>query len=138
MKISYTAATSYTVLGDESDRTALVELLQPNFSQLVQSSPLARATTPGLWNRGNASCGLTLHITITYSSRANALAAIRTLRGVLKNALHLKVEQDSETQYYPQAVCHSYVPGLRGLSVTHQIQWTTQDVTSSAPGSAPV
>jgi hypothetical protein len=140
VKISYTTSygtSSYVPLGNESDRTMLVETFAPSFSQQVQTEPLFRAATPANLNRGNTSCGLSLAVSMIYTTHALALASIRSLRGVLASPLHLKVEQDSEDQHYPNAVCTSYTPVLTGRSVLHRMQFTTQDVTDTEPTTSP-
>ena len=138
MKISYTTAhTTYVTLADESDRTATCEVLSPSFTAQVQAEPLFRAATPALFTRGNAQCALAVVVTMPYATRALALASIRTLRGILAASLHLKVEEGTEVQYYPNAVCSGYAPTLRGVTVEHHISWITQDVTSSAPSTDP-
>lgn len=138
MKVSYTTTYgTYTVLADEADRSATCEELSASFAGMVQAEPMFRAASVSLFGRGNVQCTLALVLTMPYTTEALALASIRTLRGILASSLHLKVEQDSEVQYYPNAVCNNYTPRLRGLTVEHRITWTTQDVTSTAPTSNP-
>lgn len=138
MKVSYTTGHStYTVLGDESDRSALFETFAPSFAQQSQQVPLARSATAALYNRGNVVCTLTIEVSIPYSTPAAALAALRTLRGVLASKLHLKVEHSTETQYYPNAACIAYAPVLRGKTVQHRFTFITQDVTATAPSVDP-
>lgn len=139
MKISYTTGhSSYTPLADESDRSATCEVLSPSFRSLAQVDPLFRAASPAIFGRGNAECSLSVVLTMPYSTRAAALASLRSMRGILASSLHLKVEDGTEVQYYPQAVCTQYTPTLRGLCIEHAITWTTQDVTATAPSADPV
>lgn len=139
MKISYsTGHTTYTALGDESDRSALVESFAPEFEAQMQETPLARATTPKLNNRGNVACSLALTITITYATRDAALAAVATLAGAFSASVHLKVEQGSTVHYYPNAVLRRFKPVLTGVSIRHEIAWRTQIVTATAPTTDPV
>ena len=139
MKISYSANhDTYTALGDEATRTAIVESFAPAFAGQVQVVPLARSASPAIFGRGNTACQLALVVTVDYGTKALALASVSTLRAALDGPLHLKVEQDATVLYFPNANCSSYAPQFRGLAVSHAIQWTTQDVTVTAPTVDPI
>lgn len=134
MKISYaTPGGGYTVLGDESDRSMLLEAFAPSFQPLNQTTPLAGGNNPFRAPRGNVNVALQLAVTIPYSSTANALAGIATLRAAFSVKKHLKVEQGATVHYYPNALLNSYTPVLRGVTVLHQFNFTTDDLTTSAP-----
>ena len=133
MTISYSTGGSYATLGSESDRTALCELVRPSFRSLVQSDPLFRGDSPAIFARGNAECALEVVITKPYASKAAALESIRSLRGILKAPMVVKLAEGAEAQYYPGAACASYTPTLRGTAVEHHIVWQTQDVTGTDP-----
>lgn len=137
MKISYAtpdASPSYTVLGDESDRTATVELFAPAFAPLNQVTPLAGGSNTFKTPRGNPAVNISVAVSIPYASRAAALASINTLFGAFNgNKKHLKVEQDATVHYYPNALLTGYQPVLKGITVLHNLSFTTDALTTSAP-----
>lgn len=136
MKISYAtphASPSYTVLGDEADRSMLLELFSPAFQPLNQVEPLAGGSNTFKAARGNVGVTLTLSATIPYSTQANALAGIATLRAAFTVKKHLKVEQGATVHYYPNALLSGYQPILKGVTVQHNFTFTTDDLTTSAP-----
>lgn len=136
MKISYATpagSPSYTVLGDESDRSALFENFAPAFAPLNQVEPLAGATNTFKTPRGNATVNLSVSVSIPYSTQANALAAINTLRSAFSVKKHLKVEQGATVHYYPNALLTGYQPILKGVTIQHNFGFTTDDLTTTAP-----
>lgn len=135
MEISYKAVggSSYTSLGSEATRAALVELFAPSFAPLSQVEPLAGATNSAKFARQNTDTDLTAVISIPYSTKADALAAIKTLFDALAVKNHLKVVEGATTHYYPNAVLKRYTPTLRGVTVSHNFSWSTDVVTATAP-----
>jgi len=136
MKVSYAtpaASPSYSVLGDEADRSALFELFGVSFAPLNQVTPLAGGSNTFKTPRGNVNCALQVQVTIPYSTRANALAAISTLRAAFAVKKHLKVEQDATVHYYPNALLTGYQPVLVGVTVRHSFSFTSDDLTTTPP-----
>jgi hypothetical protein len=136
MKVSYAtpaASPSYSVLGDESDRSALFELFAPSFQPLNQIEPLAGGTNTFKAVRGNVGVSVQLVVTIPYASQLLALESVNTLRSAFSVKKHLKVEHSSTVHYYPNAVLVAYAPTLRGVSVQHQLTFASDDLTTSAP-----
>jgi hypothetical protein len=136
MKLSYAtpaATPSYTVLGDESDRSALFENFSPSFQPLNQVEPLAGGSNTFKTPRGNVAVSVNVTVSIPYASRAAALASIATLRTAFSVKKHLKVEQDATIHYYPNALLTGYQPVLKGITVSHSFGFTSDDVTTSAP-----
>lgn len=136
MKVSYAtpgATPSYTVLGDEADRSALFEVFAPEFQPLNQVEPLAGGSNTFKAARGNVGVTVSLGVSIPYATRLLALAAILTLRTAFSVKKHLKIEQDSTVHYYPNALCNGYAPTLVGVTVRHQLSFITDDVTTTAP-----
>ena len=138
MKVSYTKAyTTYTSLGDEADRTALAILIEPSFQQLVNVEPGFRAASQFVHGNKNAVSTLTLVISSPYASEAAALASVVTMRAILADPLHLKVEEGATVHYYPNAANASYQPKFNGRTVTHIMQFASADVTTTAPTANP-
>ncbi len=135
MEISYKAVggSSYTSLGSEATRAALVELFAPSFAPLNQIEPLAGGTNSAKFARANTGVDLSAIISIPYSTKADALAAIKTLYDAFAVKSHLKVVEGGTTHYYPNAVLQRYTPTLRGVTVSHNLSWSTDVVTSTAP-----
>lgn len=136
MKISYAtpaATPSYTVLGDESDRSALFEAFVPAFQPLNQVEALAGATNTFKTPRGNLGVSLNLVVSIPYSTQANALAGIKTIHDAFATKQHLKVEHGATVHYYPNALLTGFQPNLRGTTVQHTLAFTTDDLTTTAP-----
>jgi len=111
----------------------LLEDFGVSFQPLNQVTPLAGGTNPFRTPRGNVNVAVQLAVTIPYSTTANAVAAIATLRTAFSVKKHLKVEQGATVHYYPNALLNSYNPVLRGVTVLHQFNFTTDDLTASAP-----
>lgn len=137
MKISYAtpgSSPSYTVLGDESDRSATFELFAPGFQPLNQVEPLAGGSNTFKAARGNVNSGLQIVVSIPYSTKALALAGVKTIHdafmGVKK---HLKVEEGATVHYYPNALLTGLTPVLRGTTIQFNFQFVTDDLTTSAP-----
>lgn len=135
MKIEYKAvgASSYTTLGDEADRSALVESFAPGFVPLNQIEPLAGASNSAKFARGNTAATVALMVSIPYASKAAALAGIKTLLDAFLTQSHLKLTEGATTHYYPNAVLTGYQPTLRGLTVQHNFTWASDKVTTTAP-----
>lgn len=141
MVISYRAVGSsagYVTLFDMT-RGDTLEPWNPQYRANVQVNDLASNTLPGASQKikmqGNIVCQLPLHnMTITYLDAQTALAASRTIPGtLLNNQVNLRVVEGSETQYFPNAVCHSILPNVQGASVTFSMEFTTQMVTNVEP-----
>lgn len=136
MKVSYAtpaATPSYTVLGDESDRSGLFESFGVSFAPLNQVEPLAGGTNTFKAVRGNTAVNVGITVSIPYASRAAALAAILTIRAAFTVKKHLKVEQDATVHYYPNATLAGYQPQLIGVTVRHGFNFVTDELTTTAP-----
>ena len=84
--------------------------------------------------RGNVSVSLTLKFETVYGSRADCLASVRAWRAALVGQLvHLKVEQDGEAQYYPNALVEDYNPTVSGQAAVHAFSFTSDDVQTTSP-----
>lgn len=139
MKLSYKllADVAYTTLFDESSGGTLMSEFPPSFQAQVQADNLYKSETQFRKGRGNIACSLPLELLMTYGTRTDAMASIRTYAALLGTTFHIKVEHTegvvTETQYYPNAVLVSYSPRVQGLSVTHSVQFSSDNVTASAP-----
>ena len=84
--------------------------------------------------RGNVSVSMTLKFETVYGSRADCLASVRAWRAALVGQLvHLKVEQDGEAQYYPNALVEDYNPTVSGQAAVHAFSFTSDDVQTTSP-----
>jgi hypothetical protein len=139
MKVSYRATSGggYTSLFDETAVASgpVLERFAPQFSAVSQVEPLFGSEAQFSAARGNVRCALPLAVTVTYTTLALALAGIRTFAALLGvgKKWHFKVEQDTEVQYYPNAVVDSYAPALNGVTVIHQLAFNSDTVTATAP-----
>jgi hypothetical protein len=136
MKVSYATpagSPSYTVLGDEADRTALFELFAPGFQPLNQIEPLAGGTNTFKAIRGNIGVQLQIVVSIPYASTLLALESIYTLRNNFTVKKHLKVEQTTTVHFYPNAVLVAYAPVVRGVTVQHSFTFATDELTKTIP-----
>jgi hypothetical protein len=117
--------------------SALVDF-SPHFTPSSQLEDLASPqSTPSTASfrapRGNVKGSLDLTFDVPYSSLAAALAAIRTYAALINVQWHLRVVQDTETQYYPNALLTNYQSSVHGTAVLHKMTWITDLVTSTAP-----
>ena len=136
MKLSYKtpgSAGGWTVLADEADRVTTLELFAPSFSVAGQVEPLTRGSTVATFDRGNVAAQLQIVATVTYGSYALAFDSFRVLREAFNGKRHLKLEEGTKVQYYPHALLTSYVPVPSGVTVRHQLQFTSQDLTTTEP-----
>jgi predicted Zn-dependent protease len=62
-----------------------------------------------------------------------ALTLRVTLAEAFNGKRHLKLEEGTKVQYYPHALLTSYVPVPSGVTVRHQLQFTSQDLTTTEP-----
>lgn len=135
MKISYKLASGggYTVLFDEATGASVVSEFTPAFQATLQEENLYKSADRFRAGRGNIACSLPLEWVVTYDTRALAMASVRTIAGLLDTKLHLKVEQDSEVQYYPNTFITSYRPRPSGATMYHSIEFVSDNVTGIAP-----
>lgn len=134
MKLSYKIpGGSYTVLFDESAGATLLAEFTPGFKSITQQEPLAGSTNQFRTARSNLTVDHPLMFNQEYASRALSLASVRTFAALLNTKVHLKVEQDAEVQYYPNAIAASYQPRLMGVSADHALQFTSDTVTTVDP-----
>lgn len=141
MKIDYRIAGAgggYTSLMDMTKGDTL-EPWAPKYSAKVQVDPLASNANIGgsvkIKPQGNIVNQLALHnMTVTYATPDAALAASRTVpTAMLNNKIVLRVTEGAEVQYFPSAVCSSIIPNLQGKSVTYNMDFVTQMVTTEEP-----
>lgn len=136
MKLSYAipaASPSYTVLGDEADRSALFELFAPSFQPLNQVEPLAGGTNTFKTPRGNMGVSLQIVVTIPYATQAAALAGIKTLLDAFLVKNHLKIEHGATVHYYPNALLTGYQPNLKGVTIAHGFNFVSDALTTTVP-----
>ena len=127
------ASGSYTELCDESSRTDTLELFQPDFSRAAQIASVFRAASVETFDRGNASVGVQVICTVTYATKAAALASLLTFAELFSEKFHLRLTQDATIHYYPHAVCQSYTPSLVGTTIRHSLKFTSQQLTEDEP-----
>lgn len=134
MKISYKVVGQggYTVLLDDTAGSYLEEFT-PSFKPTVQHDALFGSTSERRLPQGNIKVSLPLDFWTAYASLAACLKSIRDNAALLNVAVHLKVDQDTETQYYPNAVAEDYRPKLQGVSARHTFQFQSDTVTNIAP-----
>ena len=136
MKVSYKtsgSAGAWTVLFDETAVAAgpVLPDFMPEFTDTIQEEPLVRAANVFRAARGNASVTLPLLVIITYATRAAALASLRTMRDLKNTRLDFKVEEGAEVQYYKNGVMIGYVGQPQGITVIHNLNFRTDDVTTT-------
>lgn len=137
MKVSYKivgGSSGWEVLFDESAGNAGLAVFNPQFSSLLQAEALAFSNAEFRELRGNGKCALTLAVNLTYNTRADSLASIRTLRELTKSQkLHLKVEEGGTVAYYPNGTCPNYSGNVMGAACLHTFPFTTDDITPDEP-----
>ena len=148
MKVSYRVpgvSGSYTLIYDETASTGTAAVdgsteaarmpeFKPKFQSEVQKDPLFRSKAQFRAARGNVSVTASLSFSSVYATRQAALASIRMFKvALLDQVLHLKIEQDSEVQYYPNALFSSYEGDPKGVSVVHSFGFESDDLTLTAP-----
>lgn len=136
MKISYrTTATGsgYVVLLDETQGANILSEFHPKFTSIFSKDAMFGQTSQMRRPQGNITCQLQLNWDQQYASRALALKSVRDMAALRNVSLHLKVEEGSETQYYPNATSDDFDSKLNGVSATHTGTFTTDEVTPTAP-----
>jgi len=136
MKLSTKLASGsglFGTLADESDRVTTLEVLGLPSAAQVQVSPLVRGASPAIHPRTNVQTSPSVVATITYASRAAALASVETFSTFYGDKYHLAIQQDATVLYYPNASLLSYTPTFSGLTVRHQMQWTAQALQTTEP-----
>lgn len=145
MKVSYRTADGgeWTVLFDETAAATgpVLHEFTPSFRGVVQRTPLFKADADepdplALEYRaplGSVTCTMPLTFTVTYASRGEAIAGIRTFAGLLDTRFDLMVEEDDETQFYANAIAESYAAQASGLSILHSFVFITDNVSDESP-----
>jgi hypothetical protein len=105
---------------------------KPSFKPAVQQDMLFRSQAAFRVNRGNIVLSIPLTVTVEYSTLASALASIRAFAGLLDQVMHLQVIQDTETQYYPNALLQAYDAEPSGASIVHRFLFASDNVTDTA------
>jgi hypothetical protein len=140
VKIEYTltSSESWVVLMDDTAGDTL-EPWEPDYRAHARVEELASNVAQGAsvftGVLGNIRCELALRqLCKTYSTRAAAMAASRTIPTTFLNAqVHLKVTEGAEIQFFPFAVTNHCKPNVQGASVVFEINLTTQLVTATSP-----
>jgi hypothetical protein len=135
LKVSYKtsgSASAWTVLFDETAVAAgpVLPDFMPEFTDTIQEEPLVRSANVFRATRGNASVTLPLVVIITYTTRAAAIASLRTMRALKDTKLDFKVEEGAEVQFYKNGVLAAYVGQPQGITVIHNLSFRTDDVTT--------
>lgn len=133
LAIKPVAGVAFQEFCDEASRTDTLELFQPDFARAVQVVPIFRATTPELFDRGNAVVAVSVICTRTYANRALALASLAALTALFIEKFHLRLTQDGTIHYYPNAVANGYTPALIGTTIRHVLKFTSQNLTTTEP-----
>jgi hypothetical protein len=135
MKISYkfVSGGAYLVLFDETAGGAMTPEFAPKFKPLNQATPRYGADAVYRAPLGNTVVTLALMFNVEYSSRQASLASIRTFAALRGQLVHLMVQQDTETQYYPNALVEDYEAKLSGVSADHSFVFNSDAVTGVAP-----
>jgi len=133
LSISVAGAGSYTELGNESDRSAVLEVSSLSVAPQVQVEPLVRSSTPFIENRDNEATAVGFVITKQYADRDTSLAAVLTYSAYADGKWDLKLEEGATVIYFPGASLTAYEPAFTGLAISHQTQWVSEPMTSSAP-----
>jgi hypothetical protein len=136
MKISYRTAAvgagAYTVLGDESDRTATIRDYQPQMEGIAQVNPLFRSAKQFVADRKNRVWKLSFIIERTHASLGAAVDFLATHPAALPSNVDLKIEQGATVLYLVKAVMVAFQPMPRGLSTACGYAYVG-DYTTTAP-----
>ena len=138
MKVDYKipgAQGVWTELFSDSSQKS-VEAFEPSFGDVVQTEPLYGSLTPFRANRGNTSAIVPLAGWITYASEGAAINSIAAMRAIFRGAtVHLRVKPNlgNVICYYGNGALRSYRARVMGLSVLHQFEFETDDVSTTEP-----
>lgn len=135
MKVSYRetgSPGSWTVLFDETAVAAgpVLPEFAPTFADQVQQEAVMRAADSVRFPRGNTSVNLPLAFFVTYSTRALALAGVKTMRALKNLKLDFKVEEGTTVHYYRNGVLAQQQSTLMGVTVLHALGFITDDITT--------
>lgn len=142
MKVSYKLLTGggWTVLFEVGRGSELLAEFEPQFTATNQEEPVYQSNAQFRDARGNVRTALPLNWNAAYTSMADSMASIRILVTALVGQVagvgkvfHLKVEEGTETQYYPNAVVSTYHAKMQGTSCQHDFQLATDAVTGTEP-----
>ncbi len=136
MKVSYQLVSggAYVTLFDDSlGDDSVLEDFPPHFRSLNQHRPMFQSDAEFRSNLGNTVVTFPLKFYQTYDSRAHCLASVRTFAALKDQKMHLKLEQDSEVQYYPNALAEDYSFAFAGFGASHAFNFSSDSVTVTAP-----
>jgi hypothetical protein len=124
---------SYTLLFDESAGDAN-EKFAPSFRDAVQSfAGYGAASLPKL-ALSNTVCSLAFRWSQNYATADLAATGIYTLRSTFKGVpVHLRVTVGAVYLYFPNAMMSASSHDQHGREVLHQMNFETDDVTTTAP-----
>lgn len=128
-----------TDVGDSPRTPGANPSWEPEFNGLNQIDPtfsLPGGNAPRFKRQlGNVVGQVSFEVVVAYGSRADAAASIRIWGSLFQSAaVHFRLVQDAETQYYPNAVVEKYAGKLsNGVSVRHAVTFTSDLVTATEP-----
>jgi hypothetical protein len=127
---SWTAATKLfdNSAGDANEKFA------PTFKDQVYQTPGYGQDNNIKIPLGNTQANAPFAWNSVYTSYAAALAAVATLRASLKGKrIHLRITEGATVLYLPNAVLENYAADVHGATVDHSMNFTADDLTSTAP-----
>lgn len=138
MRLSYRilGTGGYVTLCDDASGGKFLESFTPAFSCAVQDEALFRSGRRFRRTRGGGSCALPLRVSVQYESASAALDAVRVVASLMEPdvQVHLKIEEGTgRPQYYGHATLNTYRPTVTGVSVLHEMDFTTDLPTLNEP-----
>ena len=126
---------------DSSSGTGEMPVYQPSFSAESTKAGLALSQAAFRSPRGNVRASLRLDYTNHYASLADSFNAVQTVKAALMTTpntnvklVHLSVQQAGATTiYFPNGVLSSVSADVQGASCRFNMQWETDDATTTSP-----
>jgi hypothetical protein len=133
VKYKLTSASSYTLLFDESAGDAN-EKFAPAFRDAVLKIAGYGAANELRIPLANTNCQLPFKWSQNYATADAGAAGIATLRSAFKGVtVHLQVTVGATVLYFPNATLSGSSHDQHGREVLHQLNFETDDVTTTAP-----
>ena len=110
------------------------EKFAPRFDDVAESYPGYGAASTIKVPLSNTKATLPFKWNSAYSSLANAMASVLTLRTTFKGVIvHLQVSEGATVHYYPNAILQTQTSDVHGSTVDHALQFISDDVTTTVP-----